>query len=530
MSVSSLMVMRMYQKVGIVLFLSCLLFGLSSMTRSMITWDEPENYFVGRVYLNVLLDRSLGPLQTDRTLRLPPALPFRIDTHWERYPPFAITLASFSSWILAETLHVTDVVSAHHVVVVLFAAIAVAATYAIGFELSGSVFLASIAGVVLYLSPIFFGHSHINIKDIPQTAMFVLSIYFGMVATRKATPRAYALAGSVWGIALATKFNALFVPVVLGVWFVSKYKVNKIFAQMPHLFIYILFGLVTLFVFWPWLLLDPVGHIGSVVQYIGEVGRGLPVLFFGHRYDAGVSVPWWYAPTMVAVQSPPLVLFLASIGILGIVWSIARNRIRTERYMLPLIWVGIIFSRYLLPQVIIYNGARHIMEVFPALALLVMAGVSSVLTLIEGRVGQKIGTFGISFMIGLALIVPIITLHPYEAMYFNQIAGGIPSASKNFDFDYWGFSVGELVGQVNQHAKNRSSTVYIEWLNFPSQYFPDNTLPFVQTEKDNADFVIIPNSLNFFDGAIQYWKSHGKVLYAVTRSGVPIGYLFATKQ
>lgn len=476
----------------------------------MITWDEPENYYVGRVYLNMLTGQDI-----------PQALPYRADSHWERYPPFAITIASAFSWIVSETLNLSESIDAHHIAVIGFGALAAVATYGVARELGVSLYGAVIASVVLFFSPVFFGHVHTNPKDIPQSALFTLAIYAGLVAVRKKTYTAYVCAGVVWGCALATKFNALFVPAILGLWFLLKHHTHTpgVWVKyLRHIVLYGCIGLITLIILWPWLVLDPMKHVGQIVQYIGEVGRGLNVLFFGQLYSAGVDVPWWYAPTMVIVQTPLVLLFFVLIGIL---WASIRKRI-----FLPVVWLIVVFARYIDPRVIIYNGARHVMEVFPAMALLIGMGVQEIWDRFPRSL--RYPRVLITGAILTSLLLPIISLHPYEAMYYNELVGGVASASKNFDFDYWGFSVGELVTRVNAIEKDKARRVYILWLGFPAAYFPANKLQFVTTEAEQADYVIIPNSRNFFDGATAYWKQHGRLVYTVRRGGADIGYLFAT--
>ena len=516
------------RRVGIIIFFIVLSLGLLTATRGMITWDEPENYYVGRIYLNVFWTRSLAPLRNPNALVLPQALPFRADTHWERYPPLAITLASFSSLVLAEWLHVTDVVSAHHVVVLAFAALAVCATYAIGFELTGSVFLASIAGLVLWGSPLFLGHSYVNIKDVPQMALFTLSLWLGMVAMKRSTGRAYLVAGVVWGLALATKFNAVFVPVILGIWFITQGKARAFARQIERFVIYGIVGVFTVCVFWPWIVINPFSHLRMIAQYIGEVGRGLPVLFGGARYFAGVDVPWWYAPSIIFLQTPPIVLILALIGTTTTLLHRINATMRAR--MVVFVWVIVVFGRYISPHMIIYNGARHVMEVLPAVALLAAFGVEWLLSIFARWTSARVAKMISIVMLVGVLIYPVVSLHPYEALYFNRFAGETKKVSETFDFDYWGFSVGELVAYANGLAKDKNAIIYVEWLNFPGQYFPDNTLRFVQSETEHADFVIIPNSRNFFDGAIAYWNTHGTLVYTAKRNGVAIGYLFATQK
>jgi hypothetical protein len=121
-------------------------------------------------------------------------------------------------------------------------------------------------------------------------------------------------------------------------------------------------------------------------------------------------------------------------------------------------------------------------------------------------------------------------MHPYEAMYFNQLAGGVQKASELFDFDYWGFSTQEMVRYLESHEQDSSKKVFVEWIGFRGSYFPGNTFVLTGGPGSQADYVIIPNSKNYFDGAIAYWKKNGTLIYTPMRQGAIIGYLFRTKK
>ncbi len=325
---------------------------------------------------------------------------------------------------------------------------------------------------------------------------------------------------------MATKFNAVFVPVILGIWYILQGKLKFSHKQYENYGIYVVVGISVLCLFWSWIVINPVHHLQMIAQYIGEVGRGLPVMFGGVRYAAGVDVPWWYAPSFVTLQTPPVILFLVVIGIISSIFCRSANMAHVRTIVF--VWIGIVFGRYVTPNMIIYNGARHVMEVLPAIALLAMFGIEWLLSICTRWVSKRVTQVICVAVILVALGYPIVRLHPYEALYFNMFAGESKKVSETFDFDYWGFSVGELVAMANSVAKHEHTSVYVEWLNFPKEYFPDNKLAFVQSEAEHADFVIIPNSRNFFDGAIVYWNTHGKVISTVVRDGTVIGYLFAT--
>src|SRR3989304_2429308 len=166
------------------------------------------------------------------------------------------------------------------------------------------------------------------------------------------------------------------------------------------------------------------------------------------------------------------------------------------------------------------------MEVVPAVARL----GGSVIWWLSGVIARKL-RFARPNLIALAVggavilqeLIIVVRLHPYQALYFNELAGGMAKASRAYDFDYWGFSVKELVDYLNRHEADSSKKVNVHWLKFRGEYFPGNRLPFVTSDEESYDYIIIPHSLNFFAGAVDYWYRWGKVVYAVKREGATIG-------
>jgi hypothetical protein len=48
--------------------------------------------------------------------------------------------------------------------------------------------------------------------------------------------------------------------------------------------------------------------------------------------------------------------------------------------------------------------------------------------------------------------VAIVRLHPYEYVYFNELAGGVRGASRAYEMDYWATSYRETMAYINREA------------------------------------------------------------------------------
>ena len=483
--------------------------------------------------LNIVATGISRYLDDRNDFRVAPPLQFRADTHWERYPPFASTVASTFSWLLAEKLALIHPIDAHHAGVVLFGALAVWATHALALELTGSFVVGVIAAFTLFFFPQFFDHSHNNVKDIPLTALFVTALLYIVRAVRVGRMRDVLTASVVTGIAGATKYNAVFlfpIALLLMVCVKGKTIMNQRSSHVGKGVIFLCISVISLFLAWPWVAIHPADSLRLIYQYVSTVGRNLSVLFDGKTYGAGFDVPWYYAPAMLAVVTPLPALAFCIVGICTSVGFGFAKDAHTRAKALPLLWISVVLVRYLLPSTVVYNGIRHFFEVAPALSVLTAYGIVWVGNWLARRIGrgkrQIIILCLALFVIGHEIYVTVV-MHPYQAVYFNEIVGGPKYASERFEFDYWGFSVKELVQWVNTHESNRKKTLTVNWIGFSSKYFPGNSFDLI-TSGSATDYVIIPHSNNFFSGAQSYWRERGTLLYAVQRMGADIGYLYAT--
>jgi 4-amino-4-deoxy-L-arabinose transferase-like glycosyltransferase len=265
-------------RVPVLVFCISFIVLVASLGDYGITWDEPENFFTGRVYLNVFSHLSTTYLRNPNRLAIPDPVGFRQETHWERYPPFAVTLASLSSYVFSQRLHILHPVIAHHVVVVLFGSLGILGTYALSTLVGGS---GITAAIVLFLILVYFGQSHNNIKDIPGAAMYIAALCMWLFAIQKKNRWWFVVAGVMTGFSIATKISAFFVLPTVLVWMILS-KISLRWFWVGTIVCY-----VSLCTAWPWLLVDFPQHFLLVWRYTQEVGRGLSVLFYGALYHAG---------------------------------------------------------------------------------------------------------------------------------------------------------------------------------------------------------------------------------------------------
>ena len=138
---------------------------------------------------------------------------------------------------------------------------------------------AGLAAVAALLTmPRFFFHAHLAALDVPAAfSVFVTTFVFWKTLERKHWAWGLVL-GLVWGLALATKINAVFVPVTLGLWWLIFRRSRMMFVRL------VIMGLTAIPVFmaaWPWLYVNTLDRLTGLHRFRHSRSLGnWPILFW----------------------------------------------------------------------------------------------------------------------------------------------------------------------------------------------------------------------------------------------------------
>jgi len=171
------------------------------------TWDEPTYIVAAETY----------PAWYSQLIRHPVyALSAQgISKYWEyshEHPPLSKVWSGFV-WLGAR--HIFDDLTAHRLGNILIASVLVALLY-LFVARSYSRTAGLVAVLALLTMPRFFFHAHLDAIDVPVAAMIFAVFYTFWISRNQAELKWTLLLGLVWGLALATKINALIVrPIVL---------------------------------------------------------------------------------------------------------------------------------------------------------------------------------------------------------------------------------------------------------------------------------------------------------------------------
>jgi hypothetical protein len=275
---------------------------------------------------------------------------------------------------------------------------------------------------------------------------------------------------------------------------------------VPSLIAYILIALIAMYLTWPYLWPDPIGHLVESVRVMSVYPWRGVVLFNGVEYPS-TGLPASYLPVLLALQltEPVWVLFALglAITIFGLrpavshpvragsppgrhlprtagardgrraaaargtpvpATQVQANGERVEGSVkkqvesrvlltLTLIWFLLPLLGFILSHSALYDNFRQILFILPPVFF--MAGAAF------EKIKRPVLQMALIGLLALPGIVDSARLHPYEYIYYNRFIGGVQGAFRKYELDYWGTSYREAAGWLNVHAA-ANSTVWVE--------------------------------------------------------------------
>lgn len=395
--------------------------------------------------------------------------------------------------------------------------------------------------VVLVLFPRFWGHSFFNPKDSPFAAMFIFSTFMGAYllghyakkgddlkigfnSTTVLTTLYGILVGLLTGIRIGGFIMIFFIGLVYLMIRLGK-KINYltfVHAGALHLVMAIAWLATTTLVH-PSAWSNPIGWLFEALAYQSSHPWSKDVLFDSH-YIPAQQLPWYYLLKWVTLTVP--LIFQISI-ILGLVLIMSNYRALSDiqRAAIMLVLLQIFFLPFIamIKDSTIYDGMRQFLFILPGMA--VIAGIS-LLWLYEKLPTQKIRLLAV---ICLAILFAqigfdMITLHPYEYIYFDRFMGGLRGAQHRYETDYWGLSMREGIEWINKNSGAGTNVVVGGPFYYAVKLFADPDLTIIQYDHFKKAMI---STESFYYLAAPKHRAQGnfpecKTVYQVIRQETPL--------
>lgn len=318
------------------------------------------------------------------------------------------------------------------------------------------------AAISVLLMPRVFAHAHLASLESVVNLTYALAVlcladrWGGLLARQNSSHQKqsppqltwkYALLpGVMLGLALLTKIQGFLVIPPIILWALWNWRQHAI---VPLIVFGGLGGLV-FFCGWPWLWLDPLGHL---LQYLGSATDriSLNVFYFGRRY-ADTQTPWHYPWVMFATTVP---LGLHLLGVLGSIMALKRQ---VEKPRMILVLMCILFPLCLFStQAAIYDGTRLFLMIYPLWGLFIGLGAMQIWDWLREKKSPRLA-WTATVLFFLLQSWGLISIHPCQLSYYNLLAGGLRGANSiGLERTYWSDSITrsflqECVGQIPENS------------------------------------------------------------------------------
>jgi len=362
------------------------------------------------------------------------------------------------------------------------------------------------------LMPRIFGHAHFaNLEMLTVLLWLATTVAF----ERGLYSRKWSVAcGILFGLALLTKINALFLPVVLGAW-------GLIFhgrKAWRNLIVMAVAGPLLFWAGWPALWHHPVAGIRAYLA--DKAARDvIPVFYLGRTYG-DPSAPFHYPFVMLLASTPLPILAAGGIGIARFVRRLKEAR-REAAYE------GLVLANFAFPVLLLaapgvprYDGIRLMLCAFPFLAVLAAEGAWAVWERLEERVERPRRTAAWIGGATLAwLLISVALFHPFQLCYYSELVGGPWGARRlGFETTYWNETLDDdAVTWLNRRVPPNGRVAFVAVGGLVWQYYPamgEARQDIGVTEFDRGDWdylVVVPRQGMLSDEVKAFMRTHNPV-------------------
>ncbi|HJQ13655.1 MAG TPA: hypothetical protein VJ830_02820 [Anaerolineales bacterium] len=274
--------------------------------------------------------------------------------------------------------------------------------------------------------------------------------------------------------------------------------------------IYAGIAIFAMYLTWPYLWPDPIGHFWETIRIMSQHPWPGMVLFNGTEYPAS-DLPASYMPLLLGIQLTEPVWFLFFVGFgVAVFGFIRKQREPRELLIFTLVWFVLPLATFVVLRPTLYDNFRQTFFILPPIFF--MAGLSFDLVqkpLLQGALIALVAMPG---------LISSIRLHPYEYVYYNQFIGGVREAVDRFELEYWATSYREAAQETNRIAPPNANV----WVDGPAHLFNRFARPdfhiYSPQEPERADHYDIVVTLARYDLEKTSFAD-APIVYRVTREG-----------
>jgi hypothetical protein len=402
--------------------------------------------------------------------------------------------------------------------------------------------VAMVAAILVAFEPTLIAHGSLATIDVAFATFTLAAILAAYEFATKPTPLRTLFLGLAMGLALASKFLALSIPLVAlviillpllgsgfswrgllsrcGGWIASCVVAWAViwaaygfrYTALPHAtkpsydFTQIFASVGLADSFWPrlsWFLANhrllPEAYIAGFATM--KTFEASAAYFFGNVYPEGV---WYYYLVALPIKLTIPVLVLALVAVTS------RPLWRAHRLAMPTLVISAVACLLTVMAGRVNMGVRHALPMYLVLVLLAAAGCVALLS--RSRVVAAIGIALVAFHV-------LSSLHsaPQQLSYANELAGGPTHLYKYLDDSNldWGQSDAAIDNYVRSHPGNcaiawfgahRSNPPCLSLPNLPLDLFGSQGIPSLLPESFSGKIVLQPTAVFWSDAYLEFLR------------------------
>lgn len=324
-----------------------------------------------------------------------------------------------------------------------------------------------IAMLFLVFSPSWFGHNFANPKDIPFSVGYTAGIYF-ILLFLQAMPRPSArhvlgLIASI-GWAMGVRIGGFLLIAYFGLFLLTYGAYSK---QLKVVFsartikqgiLVAVCGYLIAILFWPYAHMGIISKPLEALKIMSNFFVNIGMLYDGHKILSN-QIPWYYIPKYILYTAPLIVLAGSALGLFSIASFFKSNKTMFlfSLFVLFTIIFPVFYAIY--KKSSLYDGWRHFLFIYPPLVAIAAIGWNKLIA--SGNNALKYAGIAV-VAAGLALPARFaFANHPYESLYYNEIAGGLKNMYGKYETDYYMLGIKEATDWLidNEHIFGKNVTI-----------------------------------------------------------------------
>lgn len=487
------------------------LYVFNSYTKFGITWDEVNVYTRGKqLYQHLFI-----PKHNESAALILRSSQEVVDPTYNN--TYAAILYIFNNKELFEIYHLLNL---------LFATLVFFFSYLFLYRKYKNPLFSILGPLFIVLNPRFFGHIATNPKDIPFAIFYFISIVtIYLISVNKNRLLNALILGVLFSLTQSSRVIGYTLYPILFLYDLYRWYgeigsnkkhssfLNFIYLELIYIAVIFICSNFFMVITWPYIGSSYFKNFINVLNTSGSFPWQGNIFFMGKEYFS-LNLPLIYLPVWLLISQPIFITVSAIASLSTFKKSWKENGV----LLLLMAPIAINFILYFILKPVIYDGIRHYLFLLPFFSTLAAVFV---VELLNARASILKFIFMIYVVFNAVTIVTTqIKLFPYHYIYFNELVGGLKSASKNFETDYWNSSFSEAIAWLKKNEIGHKKKYYIYVCGYNSgmtQYLTEN-MEFVD-DFYYADYAICYTRFK------EYKNLYGTIVHIVMRDNTPLNYV-----